>query len=286
MNLPQIRFYFDFVQVIVSYLASMAVHKGQSIVHKATYRLLPDSRVVIVIGGSFAGILVAQRLAHTLPSGYRVIVVEKHSHFNYAFSFPRNSVLSGREHNAFITYDNIAAAAPDGVFQRICDEASDITETHVHTVGGMSLSYDYLVIATGAAQPPPARLKARVKEDAIEELRGFQRRVAKADRIAVIGGGAVGIELATEIKEQYPGKKVSLIHSRQQLLPRFGQKLHDYVVSALRDQDIEVRLGERPAFPNSAGRFVQEASLTFSNGETKTFDLVVRKKPIIQKSSS
>lgn len=275
MNLQQLSFYFDFVKVIVSYLARMVVHKGQSIIHKATYRLLPDSRVVVVVGGSFAGSLVAQRLAHTLPSGYRVILIEKHSHFNYAFSFPRNSVLSGREHNAFITYDNIAAGAPDGIFQRVCDEASDITETHVHTVGGVSLPYDYLVIATGAAQPPPARLNARIKEDAIEELRGFQQRVAIADRIAVIGAGAVGVELATEIKEEYPNKKVTLIHSRQQLLPRFGQKLHDHVILALQNQDIEVRLGERPSFPSDAGQSVQETSLAFSNGETKTFDLVV-----------
>ncbi|KAI7767482.1 hypothetical protein LZL87_010810 [Fusarium oxysporum] len=275
MSLPQLSFYFDFVRVIVSHLVGMAVHKGQSIIHKATYRLLPDSRVVVVVGGSFAGSLVAQRLAHTLPSGYRVILIEKHSHFNYAFSFPRNSVLSGREHNAFITYDNIAAGAPDGIFQRVCDEASDITETHVHTVGGVSLPYDYLVIATGAAQPPPARLNARIKEDAIEELRGFQQRVAKADKIAVIGAGAVGVELSTEIKEEYPNKKVTLIHSRQQLLPRFGQKLHDHVISALKSQDIEVRLGERPVFPSDAGQSGQETSLTFSNGENKTFDLVI-----------
>ncbi|KAF9773107.1 hypothetical protein IL306_009150 [Fusarium sp. DS 682] len=275
MGLQEISFYFAVVKVIASYIASMVAYKGQSIVHKATYRLQPNSRVVVVIGGSFGGTLVAQRLAHSLPSGYRVVLIEKHSHFNYAFAFPRLSVLSGRENNAFISYDNLAAGAPDGIFERICDEAIDITATHVHTAGGISLPYDYVVIATGAAQPPPARLNARVKDDAIEELHGFQQRIAKADRIAVIGAGAVGIELSTEIKEKYPTKSVTLVHSRQQLLPRFGHKLHEHVLPALQNKGIEVRLGERPDFPKDAGQSVQETNLTFSNGETKTFDLVI-----------
>lgn len=36
----------------------------------------------------------------------------------------------------------------------------------------------------------------------------------KAKNIAVIGGGAVGVELATDIKSYYPEKSVTLVHSR------------------------------------------------------------------------
>ncbi|KAM0548743.1 hypothetical protein ACHAPJ_009739 [Fusarium lateritium] len=275
MNFQKLSLYFDFVKIILEYLARLTLQKGQSIIHRYTYRASPDSRNVIVVGGSFAGTLLVQRLANTLPSGYRVILIEKHSHFNYAFSFPRNAVLSGREHHAFIPYDNIVAGAPEKIFQQVCDEAIGLTDTHVNTLSGASVPYEYLVIATGAAQPPPARLFARTKLDGIEELQGFQQRIEKADEIAVVGGGAVGVELATEIKEKYPEKKISLIHSRNQLLPRFGAKLHEYVLSALQNQDIEVLLGEKPAYPSDAGQAVRETPLSLANGEERSWDLVI-----------
>lgn len=275
MSLRTWDLYFDLLKVICTFLAQLSIQKFQSIVHRYTYRTSSDPRNVIVIGGSFAGALLAQRLTHTLPSGYRVILIEKHSHFNFAFGFPRNAVFSGREHHAFVSYENLAKGAPDGIFQQVCDEVTDITESRINTSSGMSLAYEYLILATGAAQPPPARLLAKDRPDAIEELRGFQQRISKADRVAVIGGGAVGVELVTEIRAKYPDKRITLIHSRHHLLPRFGVKLHEHVLETLRKQGIEVLLCEKPAYPSDAGQRVQETSLTFADGETRTWDLVV-----------
>jgi NADH dehydrogenase FAD-containing subunit len=276
MNLKDLDLYFDLFKTIVSFLARLVVQKGQAVVHRYAYHSTADPRNVIVVGGSFAGALLAQRLIHTVPSGYRVIIIEKHSHFNYAFAFPRNAVFSGREHHAFVSYENIAKGAPDGIFKQIRDEVTDVTESHVNTASGTSLPYDYLIVATGAAQPPPARLAAKNKRDGIQELRGFQSRISMADRVAVIGAGAVGVELVTEIREKYPDKKVTLIHSRQQLLPRFGPKLHEHVLATLQKQNIEVLLGEKPAYPSDAGQSVQETTLVLANGATRTWDLVVR----------
>lgn len=39
------------------------------------------------------------------------------------------------------------------------------------------------------------------------------RAIAKAGSIAIIGGGAVGVEMAGEVKAAYPGKTVTLVHS-------------------------------------------------------------------------
>lgn len=275
--MQQLSIYLDFVKIIASFLARLIVEKAQSVVHRFTYRPSPDPLNVIVVGGSFAGCLAAQRLAHTLPIGYRVILVEKHSHFHYTFSFPRNAVFSGREHNAFVAYDGLAAGAPDGIFRQICDEVTEVGEKTITTRGGVSLDYDYLVVATGASQPPPARLRASEKDDSIVELQELQLRIEKAPRVAVVGGGAVGVELATDMKDRYPDKHVTLIHSRKQLLPRFGPKLHEHVLAKLREQGIEVLLGEKPTLPDDAGQIVRETNLKFINGETKTFDLVVSK---------
>lgn len=34
-------------------------------------------------------------------------------------------------------------------------------------------------------------------------------------------------EFATDIADVYPNKKVALVHSRDQLLPRFDKRMHD-----------------------------------------------------------
>ncbi|KAF5012631.1 hypothetical protein FDECE_1323 [Fusarium decemcellulare] len=275
MKLEEFKIYCDFVRLLTSFAAQALLQKAQTVVHKYTYQASKSPRNVVVIGGSFAGSHMVQRLAQTLPSGYRVVLLEKHSHFNHAFAFPRNAVFSGRESRAFIPYDNIAAGAPNGIFQRVCDEALDVTDKHIKLGSGHDLSYDYLVLATGAAQPPPARLLSQDRTDAISELQGFQQRISGAERIAVVGGGAVGVELVSEIRDKYPNKKLSLLHSRDQLLPRFGSKLHEWVMPALEEKKIEVLMGERPSLPPRAGEAVRETSLTLASGETRTWDLVI-----------
>jgi len=40
----------------------------------------------------------------------------------------------------------------------------------------------------------------------------FLFQVAKSNRIVVIGGGAVGVELVGELASDYPNKKVTLMH--------------------------------------------------------------------------
>jgi NADH dehydrogenase FAD-containing subunit len=196
MKLQELSLYLSFVKIITTFTFRFAIQRVQSVIHRHTYRASPNPRNVVVVGGSFAGSYLVQRLANTLPSGYRVVLLEKQSHFNHAFAFPRNSVLPGRESKAFIPY-NIADGAPEGIFQSVCDEALEVTDTDIEMASGNRLSYDYLVIATGAAQSPPARLKSRDREGGITELQGFQQRISKAERIAVVGGGAAGVELIT-----------------------------------------------------------------------------------------
>ena len=50
--------------------------------------------------------------------------------------------------------------------------------------------------------------------------------MAKSNRIVVIGGGAVGVELVGELASDYPNKKVILMHNRDQILDeRLSRKL-------------------------------------------------------------
>lgn len=228
----------------------------------------------MIIGGSFAGVQVSKTLADSVPTGYKVVLIEKNSHFNYSFNFPRYSVLQGHERRAFIPYDGITSGAPAGAFELIHDEAVRLTENSVTLVSGREVSYAYLAIATGSWQPSPSKLKSTECGEACLELRQLQLSIESAENIAIVGGGAVGVELASDIKSYYPGKLVTLVHSRKQLLPRFGKRLHDHVMDTLEKLGIRIILGQRPQLSYYAGD-EKGRSLSFAEGRVETFDLVV-----------
>lgn len=257
------------------HLGRVAFQRVAALRHAWTWQDTADAKNVVVLGGSFAGIELATRLAETLPTGFKVVWVEKNSHLNYSFNFPRFSVLTGHEHTAFIPYDGVACGAPAGIFTRIQDTAVGLTENQVLLASGDKLDYAYLAIATGSSQPLPVQVAATERDDACHELQGVQETIKASQRIAIVGGGAVGVELASDIKDFYPDKDVTLIHSRGQLMSHFGKRLQDYTLSALRDElKIRVLLNERPQMP-AGGNMATSAKLAFSDGREEQFDLIV-----------
>ncbi|KAE8385094.1 hypothetical protein BDV23DRAFT_25484 [Aspergillus alliaceus] len=257
------------------YLGRATVQRVAAICHSWTWKDTPDSKNVVVLGGSFAGIQLVKRLTETLPTGYKAVWIEKNSHLNYLFNFPRFSVMQGHEHMAFIPYDGIVRAAPDGILTRVHDTAVEITENQVLLALGQKIDYAYLAIATGSSQPLPVNVAATEREDGCQELQGVQEVIKASEKIAVVGGGAVGVELASDIKDFYPGKDVTLIHSRGQLMSHFGKRLQDYTLSALREElKIRVMLNERPKLPGG-GSMARSATLVFSDGHEEQFDLVI-----------
>ena len=117
-----------------------------------------------------------------------------------------------------------------------------------------TLAFDYAIYALGSHLPPPLDLwgpptgKTQYRGQKSEGCQWFkekQQMIKDAPTVLVVGGGALGIrmfdfspdiyrriltfflEFATDIKSVYPEKSVTLLHSRQRLLPRFDEKMHD-----------------------------------------------------------
>ncbi|CZT53404.1 related to pyridine nucleotide-disulphide oxidoreductase AMID-like [Rhynchosporium secalis] len=99
------------------------------------------------------------------------------------------------------------------------------TETKAATIADNILgkeyaeSYDYLVVASGLKRQWPAVPQASTRKAYLSEVATHIREVKDAkEGVIVIGGGAVGVEMAAEIKMVDPEQKVTLIHSRAKLL--------------------------------------------------------------------
>jgi len=108
-----------------------------------------------------------------------------------------------------------------------------------------TLEYNYLVLATGSKWSGLFDFAPR-REDAIQQMRSYQEQIAKAKVIAIVGGGLVGCELASEIKSFYPDIKVTIVHKNDHLLqPIYPVKLRERLYQKMTDMGIEVLLNHR-----------------------------------------
>jgi pyruvate/2-oxoglutarate dehydrogenase complex dihydrolipoamide dehydrogenase (E3) component len=105
-------------------------------------------------------------------------------------------------------------------------------------VGDHELTYDKLVIATGSVPVIPPI-------PGIEDVEPWTNHEATETTevpasLVVLGGGAVGVELAQFFRRM--GSEVTLIQRERRLLPRVDAVASDILVEAFRDDGIDVRL--------------------------------------------
>jgi len=181
--------------------------------------------------------------------------------------------MPGYEHQTLAPYDEFSRGAPAGIFKHIHGIATKITNDVIYLASAEKIEYTYLAIATGPSQTPPAKVVSSEKAEACFEMRAFQENIKSARKITVIGGGAVGIKMASDIKSFYPEKEVTLVHSRNQLLPHFGPRLHDHVVEAFKKLEIKIWRQERPQVLLGINSTL--SSLRFSSSRAEEFDPIV-----------
>ncbi|KIY44453.1 hypothetical protein FISHEDRAFT_51579 [Fistulina hepatica ATCC 64428] len=228
-------------------------------------------------------------LANSLPKGWRVVAIERNTHFNHLYAFCRVSVLPGHEYKPFIPYTNIFRdPSPSDVLLPSNSQVIDrpphsfvhatVTRLEAHRVffrrldnsdepescvtTEESIEFNYCIYALGSSLPDPiniwsslksstAGVQRGLKSEGCAWLRAEQARIAAAGSICIIGGGALGVQYASDIADIFPGqKRVTLIHSRPQLLPLFtsddGENwMHNHASRSLRDLGVDLILGAR-----------------------------------------
>ncbi|KAF7337967.1 Apoptosis-inducing factor 2 [Mycena venus] len=147
-----------YLRFVGPYLGRLLFLSFSAFHQRWTYKLTPDAKNVVVIGGSFAGIELVKGLAATLPTGFKLIWIEKNSHLNFSFTFP--AVLRGPGLRAH--------------------------RLHPDTV----VDYEYLVIATGSSQPLPVQVASTELRAACKELQSVQEAINASQKIAIVGAGA------------------------------------------------------------------------------------------------
>ncbi|KAK6905565.1 hypothetical protein I203_106395 [Kwoniella mangroviensis CBS 8507] len=159
---------------------------------------------IVIIGASIAGHEAANHLSTNLPPKYRILLIDARSFAWWPITILR--AVRGTPHQVL---------APNKVMS--LKESSVVLERPFE--GSNEIPFFRCVIATGASQPLPTMPGWNQTEtEFIESLKAAQRDVEEAKKVVIVGGGAVGVEIAGEIAAHHPDKSVTLVHKAYGLL--------------------------------------------------------------------
>jgi glutathione reductase (NADPH) len=104
-------------------------------------------------------------------------------------------------------------------------------------VDGIIYSADHIAIATGSHPivPPVPGAELGITSD------GFFTLTEQPNRVAVIGGGYIGVELAGVLRAL--GSQVTLVALEDRILERFDPMVSEVLTAEMRKQGIEMRMG-------------------------------------------
>jgi NADH dehydrogenase len=186
---------------------------------------------ICILGGGFGGLYTALRLSQLpwdKPEKPEITLVDQRDRF--LFSPLLYELLTGELETWEIAPPYTELLANTGI--RFCQAAVktiDIQEKRVQFQDAPELSYDYLVLAMGGETPMD--LVPGSAEDAIpfrnltdayrleERLRALEESDADRIRVAIVGAGYSGVELACKLSERLGERgRIRLVEATDQIL--------------------------------------------------------------------
>ena len=201
------------------------------------------SKIVIVGAGHAGGALAAQ----LREQGHRgpVSIVGAEPWLPYQRPPLSKAVLKGGADAASLFLKTAAYYEEHGIEVRTGAQvtAIDRQARAVTLAGGARLPYDYLVLATGARPRrldiPGARLDGVLVLRSMGDADALKRALQPGRRLAVVGGGYVGLEVAASA--QALGLEVTVIEREARLLARVaGEGLANFYGGLHRAQGVEI----------------------------------------------
>lgn len=236
---------------------------------------MTDTKRILIVGGGFAGITLAEQLEHRLPKGWRLTLVSQENFITYNPLLPEvvgASIMPGHvvaPLRQMIHCSSVCMAQVTDI---------DLAQRTVHYLGegAGTLHYDQLVLAVGVqanlhlvrgmaqyALPLKTlgdalflrnRVIARLEQAELQPMDEARRWLTS---FVVIGGGFSGVETAGELLDflraslrYYPrirpeDVRVVLLHGQDRLLPELSGSLGEFAGRRMVRNGIEVRLNAR-----------------------------------------
>jgi len=236
----------------------------------------PAKQNVVIVGGGGAGTVLAKDLSTKLDhSKFNLVVVEARPYLIWMLGGARMTATTekGAMDDYFFNYDKFLPAGKGTVKKAKVEKIvpnSDGAGGELELSGGEVLPYRILVLATGSKWAGPIDYPES-DTDIRQFVSQWQQRFKSAEDVVIVGGGAVGIELAGELRDEYTDKKITIVHGSDKLLnDTYSDRFRRTMESKLRARKIDIILGEyAEQFPPSGS-----GEVVFRSGEKLNAGLV------------
>jgi NADH dehydrogenase FAD-containing subunit len=252
---------------------------------------------VVIVGGNFSGLAALEKLCEK-ANLFKIVLIDQRDYFEYTpgilrlfcqpdhFTEIAKKLSPGDDSKHKFIQGRVVSifGEPESSTTADCDEAEKpsqksvtyrpiVTNTNGVTMASAStqtLNYDYLILATGATYPAP--IWPTANEWTLNERGRGWRKVHKelleAQRVVVLGAGAVGVELAAEIVDYYGrSKEITLVDAARCIVPLFPKSSGKYAYKWLQRRGVKFQLGRKLSSWTGT-------SCTFPNGTVIEADIV------------
>jgi apoptosis-inducing factor 2 len=195
---------------------------------------------VLIIGGGFGGVAVAQKLSE---NGVDVTLVDRKNYFEVTFATLRNVAdpksVGNRSRKLYSDFI-------EGTFIQTSVESMNDKEAKL--TNGDIIRFKQAIIASGSRYPSLSLAKSNNAFDYAErnqEMLDEHQTLASANSVLVIGGGHVGVEFAGEISSAFPDKEITLAHASSTLLDQSKPKAQRLALEQLTAKGVTVKFNRR-----------------------------------------
>ncbi|KAJ3495516.1 hypothetical protein NLG97_g3340 [Lecanicillium saksenae] len=257
---------------------------------------LPAPVRVFIAGGSYAGLSAAMNLLD-LASGasprmsgetyphvtdfekmdVEITIADERDGFYHLIGSPLALADSDYTKKAWVKFQDIPSLQrPDvkiviGSVTTVDCASKTVTTIDAVTKVATEHRYDFFVAASGLRRVWPVVPQSLSRKQYLVEAAEHIHAVSNAQHgVVVVGGGAVGIEMAAELKLVHPRIDVTLAHSRAKLLSAeaLSDECKDTALALLRESGVNVLMNHRLSKSNRVDTMdgSTKYELEFANG--------------------
>ncbi|KAJ2023428.1 hypothetical protein GGI06_001419 [Coemansia sp. S85] len=185
----------------------------------------------------------------------KITLIDRRDGFVHYLGMTRGLCQSEYGNKLWVPYSSMpwlrhpSISVKKGIVTRVAPRHIELADTSDR------VEFDYLVVALGLSRSAPIGVAASTGDEYLKDMDKQRALIGNAQSVVVVGGGAVGTELAAEIKSTFPQKDVALIHSHSLPIPGplFTSEFRRSVADVLQLLGVKTLFGERVVDESSTG---------------------------------
>jgi NADH dehydrogenase FAD-containing subunit len=229
---------------------------------------------IVIIGSGYAGVETFKELDKKHLSNVKITLLSKTNYFYHNVASPRAICDINLAEDICLRLDKIIKGENrqfiHGSVVSIDPATNQLNYTKQDSNENLSIKFDYLVFGLGSSYVSPFHSSEYERAKQIDLIKEFNSKIERSNSILIVGGGAVGAELAGEFKTDFPDKKITLLSNSNRLVSAMSESFSAKVLSVLNRRKVDVIFNDKINLQNIEN--FKANKIKTANGKEIEFD--------------